>query len=187
MQQEKVELRKSMRASLKALSTSDRLEKSLIISRLIRDCGFLPGCLGVYSPLEHEVDWSLSFSNEEFLYVNFLDKNQIGFFPSLKTNLKEIVWNTKTFKVPDVTKRQEVVPQILLVPGLAMSKIGQRLGRGGGFYDRYLENFIGLKIGLTFDCCLLETLPEEDQDQLMDWVVTESGIIKIRRKEWPCK
>jgi 5-formyltetrahydrofolate cyclo-ligase len=116
-----------------------------------------------------------------------LDKNQIGFFPSLKTNLKEIVWNTKTFKVPDVTKRQEVVPQILLVPGLAMSKIGQRLGRGGGFYDRYLENFIGLKIGLTFDCCLLETLPEEDHDQLMDWVVTESGIIKIRRKEWPCK
>jgi 5-formyltetrahydrofolate cyclo-ligase len=187
VQQQKVELRKSMRACLKSLSTEERFKKSLIISRLIRDCDFRTTSLGVYSALENEVDWSLSFSHEEFLYVNFLENNQIGFFPSSKENLKNLVWKNKTFKVPNSNELKEVVPQILLVPGLAMSKKGQRLGRGGGFYDRYLEHFTGLKIGLTFDCCLLETLPEEDHDQLMDWVISESGIIKIRRTQWPCK
>lgn len=174
-----------MRERLKNLSLKDRQEKSLSISNFLKVSNLLPSEFGVYSPLELEVDWTLAFSDELFLFAGFVSSNEIAFYPSKLSDLKEFVVKKQTFKIPAVT--QVVVPKVLLIPGLAMSKKGERLGRGGGYYDRYLEHFTGLKIGLTFDCCLVESLPSESHDQPMDWVVTESGIVKIRRQEWPWK
>ena len=66
----------------------------------------------------------------------------------------------------------------ILVPGLAFTKQGHRLGRGGGFYDRYLAQLPAttLKIGVCFAVQLVEALPSEPHDQRMNAVVTEEGL-----------
>ena len=67
---------------------------------------------------------------------------------------------------------------LILVPGLAFSQSCQRLGRGGGYYDRLLasENLRARKIGVCFDLQTFPELPVESHDVCVDAVVTEMGI-----------
>ena len=69
-------------------------------------------------------------------------------------------------------------PAIWLVPGVAFSPGGLRLGRGGGYYDRLLDSSNGVKIAVCFDCQLAEELPATRQDAKMDYILTESCITK---------
>ena len=69
-------------------------------------------------------------------------------------------------------------PTLWLVPGIAFTRTGLRLGRGGGFYDRLLEGSSSVKIGVCFDCQLAESLPVTRQDMTMDYILTESCITK---------
>jgi 5-formyltetrahydrofolate cyclo-ligase len=65
-----------------------------------------------------------------------------------------------------------------LVPALAVSKEGDRLGWGAGFYDRFISNCEPrLNLALVFDCQLLNKLPTTSFDQKMDGVLTESRSI----------
>jgi len=73
--------------------------------------------------------------------------------------------------------------EVALVPGLAFDLGGNRLGRGGGHYDRTLA-CIGpkaLKIGLAFDFQVVDRLPVEARDVPVDCVVTESRMIEAGR------
>lgn len=64
-----------------------------------------------------------------------------------------------------------------LVPALAFDAAGNRLGRGGGFYDRLLENASGKIIGVGYECQWSEELlPAEAHDHKMDLIITENGL-----------
>jgi 5-formyltetrahydrofolate cyclo-ligase len=66
----------------------------------------------------------------------------------------------------------DVDSSVIVVPGVAFTRSGQRLGRGGGFYDRFFELFPNIhKIGIAFDCQIVENLPTDDYDIAMDEVV----------------
>lgn len=76
----------------------------------------------------------------------------------------------------------EVAPdhlELILAPGLAFSADGTRLGMGGGFYDRYLAHCPQhvLRIGLAYDCQVLENLPHDAHDQRMNLIVTETRVM----------
>ena len=66
---------------------------------------------------------------------------------------------------------------LVVVPGLAFSVDGHRLGRGGGFYDRFLARVPhGIpRIGAGFACQLRPQLPTDTHDQCLDAIVTEDG------------
>ncbi len=67
----------------------------------------------------------------------------------------------------------------LLIPGQAFDRSGQRLGRGKSFYDRALQQFKGLKVGVCFSPRLSETtLPKDAWDIGMDFVITEKQVIR---------
>ena len=74
-------------------------------------------------------------------------------------------------------KSIEVTPEVILVPGLAFSEKGERLGRGKGFYDKYLSQYRGIKIGICFSEQLIENLPSEKHDETLDYIVTDERII----------
>lgn len=68
---------------------------------------------------------------------------------------------------------------ICIIPALAYAKSGHRLGYGGGYYDRYLQNFSGIKIGLCYDELLVPKLPYDSYDIAVDMIITERSIYKI--------
>lgn len=68
---------------------------------------------------------------------------------------------------------------LILVPGLAFSKDRHRLGRGGGFFDRLLAGRAAgaFKLGICFSFQLLDAIPTESHDILMDTVVTDDEVL----------
>ncbi|HXH30011.1 MAG TPA: 5-formyltetrahydrofolate cyclo-ligase [Bacteriovoracaceae bacterium] len=68
----------------------------------------------------------------------------------------------------------EVEPEWLLVPGLGFDLNGNRLGRGKGFFDRYLEDNDALRIGLCWSEQIFEQIPVESHDCHMDYIITET-------------
>jgi 5-formyltetrahydrofolate cyclo-ligase len=69
---------------------------------------------------------------------------------------------------------------LLLAPGLAFTRGGVRLGRGGGHYDRLLADRSPRTkvVGVCFEIQMVEELPFEAHDHKMDAIVTESGLIR---------
>jgi 5-formyltetrahydrofolate cyclo-ligase len=70
---------------------------------------------------------------------------------------------------------------LVLVPGMAFSSNRQRLGRGGGFFDRLLGGRAAnaFKLGICFSFQVVDTMPSESHDVIMDAVVTESATISV--------
>lgn len=61
---------------------------------------------------------------------------------------------------------------LILVPGVAFSRDGKRLGRGGGYYDRLLAGYQGTAVGVAFDEQIVAEIPCEAHDLPVDYVVT---------------
>lgn len=67
---------------------------------------------------------------------------------------------------------------LVLVPGLGFSRTGHRIGRGMGFYDRFLAapEFVGCSCGLAFEEQIVDDLPVLDHDIPLSMLATEAGI-----------
>lgn len=73
--------------------------------------------------------------------------------------------------------------EMILVPGLAFDASGHRLGRGGGFYDRFLAQ-PGFpprmtRCGICYDSQIVGVIPTEDHDVTLDTVITDRRVIRI--------
>ena len=66
---------------------------------------------------------------------------------------------------------------LILVPALCYDRSRVRLGRGGGFYDRYLADFTGFTVGLCRAALLRDAVPRDDWDAPVDLVLTERETI----------
>lgn len=78
---------------------------------------------------------------------------------------------------------------LCIVPGLSFDRFGRRMGFGKGYYDRFLEGFSGITVGLCYECCLSDEIPYEEHDAVMDYVITENGCILIgdKKKVFSCE
>lgn len=90
----------------------------------------------------------------------------------------------RLFGLREPTAEAEIVsPTFILVPLLGFDKAGNRLGYGKGHYDRALRNL--RKNGRAFACAmafhgqLVEEIPSEPHDQLLDWALTEAGSVPL--------
>ena len=73
--------------------------------------------------------------------------------------------------------------ELVVIPGLGFDESGNRIGRGAGFYDRFLADnqFSGFRCGLAFEDQVLETIPVSDHDMSVDLLVTEKQIRRFNR------
>ena len=65
---------------------------------------------------------------------------------------------------------------IAIVPLLAFDKDKHRLGRGKGYYDRFLSAFKGVKVGYAFSVQECDDVPTEAHDVALDYIVTEKDV-----------
>ncbi len=74
-------------------------------------------------------------------------------------------------------------PDIFLIPGRCFDEYGGRIGRGKGYYDRFLADHKGTRIGVCLDVQISsKKLSLSDQDQQMDFVISEKRIINVNEK-----
>lgn len=72
---------------------------------------------------------------------------------------------------------------LVLVPGMAFDPLGRRLGKGYGYYDRFLSGLAppAVVVGLAFSWQLVPEVPVESWDVPVDAVVTDEGVIRVAR------
>lgn len=103
-----------------------------------------------------------------------MDAVKIASFADLKKGMYDLL-------EPD-TSAEAVLPEqidVCFVPGLAFDKCGFRLGRGGGYYDRFLCRIRPdcVTVGLMFSDFILETVPTDQYDRAVNHILTEHGIL----------
>ncbi|MDD9150771.1 5-formyltetrahydrofolate cyclo-ligase [Sporolactobacillus sp. CQH2019] len=69
---------------------------------------------------------------------------------------------------------------LVIVPGVVFDRRGYRIGYGGGYYDRFLQNFSGETVSLLLEIQLFDRLPEEGHDQRVDMLITENECIRVK-------
>jgi len=81
------------------------------------------------------------------------------------------------YKIPEPSnKYPELQPDIIIIPMLGFDDSLHRLGYGGGYYDRILQNFTGKKIGVAYLAQRLAPIPHEKNDIALDKIITESEV-----------
>jgi len=139
--------------------------------------------IGGYFPVNFEVD-DLELLNK-FEKNNFkislpvIKKNsQMNFY---KWTFSELLKINK-YGIPEPETKVLVYPDILLVPLVAFDNQLNRLGYGGGYYDRLIEKLSKKKnittIGLAFSFQKIDKVPVNEYDKKLDYIVTNKYIIK---------
>ena len=87
------------------------------------------------------------------------------------------------FGIPEPPEGPAAEPgriDFVLAPGLAFDRALNRLGRGGGFYDRFLADpqLRAVRCAVAYDCQLLDDLPHDSHDQPVDILISESGVLR---------
>ena len=181
----KGETRKRVKTLIASFTDEIRLKKSLGVSENIlhflnHDLPKLnsnyssDGIIGGFAPLHDEVDWLVGLESlgSQFAFPGTCEKGNMIFFKTHPDDLIESSVFGVVIKSPPEDSAV-VTPDLLLVPGLAFGLKGERLGRGKGFYDKYLENFNGLKIGICTSEQVIEGIPLEAHDIPMDGLITD--------------
>lgn len=102
----------------------------------------------------------------EFYFINDINSLIKGSFGVMEPNIN------------NETKATDLSSGICLVPGLSFTYNGYRLGYGKGFYDRFLDKFGGISVGLCYECQITQSLPIDEYDKSINIIVSEE---KIRR------
>jgi len=119
-----------------------------------------------------------TFSDKiEFVFPQVEGQN-LAFFSQVNQ------WKMSSLGVQEPANGQKVSLNTIsgfFIPAVAFHTQGYRLGRGLGFYDRALESFHGLKIGVSYQNNILNDVPFEDHDICMDYIITNKQILKIQK------
>lgn len=70
---------------------------------------------------------------------------------------------------------------VMIVPGLAFTMDGDRIGYGGGYFDRYLKNYKNTKIALAADFQIVKEDIHEKHDIQVDCIITNSSVIQCKK------
>ena len=140
-------------------------------------------CLSSYYPASFEVNtiklFETTFINELKIFLPVVKKNNSMHFYEWEKN--DVLKINQFGMLEPAILSNHIVPNIMLVPLLAYDTQNNRLGYGGGFYDRYLNKYLNthnniLTIGIAFSFQKHHKLPVSNNDVKLNYILTEKGI-----------
>jgi 5-formyltetrahydrofolate cyclo-ligase len=172
---DKKELRKRCLQKRDSLSAEDREAFSLrICERIvpyIKDKTILS-----YAPVSSEVDLTMINETYPVAYPVIRQGQQMdAYIPEQG----KFITDRYGIREPDPAcsrriEKEEI--EVILVPCVGFNKKKDRLGHGGGYYDRYLKDCKALKIGIAFEAQKTEADLKEENDITLDMIITEKDV-----------
>lgn len=188
----KKEIRSFIKNKRNALTKEDVKDKSkLIVDSLLKTHAYKNA-----NTIFSFISFGSEVETHELIRKMLEDKKTVG-VPYTKSNSRDMIVS----KIDDFDRdleegfynilsprKDELRPiepkdiDLVLVPGLAFDEKGYRVGYGGGYYDTFFEKAGDnpIKIGLCFDLQIIDSCPIGIYDVAVDYIITESKIIKIK-------
>lgn len=182
---EKNLIRKQMKQLRADMTRTERFEKSMqIFEQLITVPEFKRADrIYTYVSMDNEIDTIMlidySLSLEKRVFVPRVSGRDMEFYEI--SDISELSPGYMGIYEPDINGKEPDYSRtgFMCMPGLAFDKSYNRIGYGGGFYDRYLSVEDKLyKAALAYEAQLLESIPAQDGDVRPDMIVTEESIYR---------
>ena len=183
----KAVIRRQLRETLAAMGDADRHAKSTAACRLIAAAPEFDAARVVmlYLSTPTEVDTaSLAlkcWQQNKSVVVPKVSWDQRRMLPVEISSLKDQMTTTGGAGVREPVSGKPIpldLIDLVVVPGLGFTPKGYRIGRGMGFYDRFLAQpeFVGVSCGLAFEAQVVAEIPVLDHDMPLSMLATEVGI-----------
>ena len=148
---------------------------------------FITQQVSIFQPYNNEIDTNnlitLLFSKKISISLPCIDEdsNQM-IFRELKEG-EELVKGKYGILEPS-DKNKVIIPSVLFIPLLAFDDNGNRLGYGGGYYDKYIEELdnnenMSIKIGIGYSFQKINEVPNNSMDKKLNWILTEKYLYKV--------
>jgi 5-formyltetrahydrofolate cyclo-ligase len=198
---EKIEFRRSMKKTLAALDTETFKAQGIEAGTLIIADSIWQQAqtILIFMSMKQEIDTHFlldeALSSVKNLFLPRIIDDTMSFF---KIDSLDGPWDEGVFGIlePKMNHVNQFhintinFPLLIIVPGLAFDKKGHRLGRGKGYYDRFLSSINKLSagnnsrnitiVGLCVKEQLIDHVPTEDYDQKVDAICTGNSYIRIK-------
>ena len=156
--------------------------KKKILINISKKIIFKNKTIAGYFPINYEISIleMLQFleKKNKIVFPKIKNKNQMEFYSWDKSDFLTI--NNFGIPEPNINKKK-YYPDIMFIPLVAFDNNKNRLGYGGGFYDRYIEKIERkkkiIKIGCAFSFQKINKLPTNYYDKKLDIIITEKKII----------
>jgi 5-formyltetrahydrofolate cyclo-ligase len=182
----KVELRQEVKLILSKLTEVELREKSLSISNNLKQLisehnsktkidGLV---IGGYTPILKEPEWFLSFTEEDLFNYSIVHMHEKIKLSYHEVKLEEFLDRSHGLSLVKSKRAKEIIPDVLIIPGVSFTEEFERLGRGKGYFDSYLKSYKGIKIGIFYEFQKSEEVFSEAHDERLDFVITEKNIYR---------
>ena len=169
----KSEVRKTCLEKVRKIT--DRSKRSFLMKEELSSVLEKYQHIGLFTSLDHEIDTiplieSLLKDGKD-IYLPKVEGSIIEFYKV--DSLDELEISKDKYQIREPRKSEKIDPSILeiiICPGVAFSKNGDRLGHGKGYYDKYLSRCSAYKIGVCYKEQLLDDIPVTPLDIKMDHV-----------------
>lgn len=166
-----------IRADIRSLSVEERTEAARAIAAEIeRDPRFVTArTVAAYMPLGDEPPLREAverWAQSKRIVVPKIEGDDMRFYDFRAEQMASGAFGIDEPQCAELCSAEQI--EVMVVPGVVFTRAGARMGRGRGYYDRYLgapEAASIYKIGTCFACQLVDELPTEPHDVAMDRVV----------------
>lgn len=183
---EKKQLRKVLIEKRRLLDKEYRYAADLEIARKVLELKYYQAASNVfiYSSTDDEADTVLitqkALSADKKVYFPKVVAAGIMNFYQVKAPAQDLCSGYMGILEPDTSRcdAAQCTPDIIIMPGVGFDNNLNRLGYGGGFYDRYLERLSDdtVKIAISYDVQHVDKIPVLENDIKADILITEKGI-----------
>lgn len=172
-------IRSKIRTLTQQLSTEEKRREAMIVTHNLEDIirQNKPTVVAAFMPLHDEIPIDIEHLSHLCRLIiprisTHSESCEMEFFDYIPSAIQQGSFGIDEPQAGRAYRAEEI--DLMIVPGVAFTLRGERLGRGKGFYDRYLsrEGFRAQCIGVGFRHQLLQELPTEPHDHTMHRIIT---------------
>jgi len=179
--------KEAIRARIKArkslLSQSERIEAARKVFDLVEHTAafMLADNILMYHSLADELstrEFIDRWHTRKHFYLPRVNGVNLDILPYDRSRMHLGAFNIEEPDGDDVADIADI--ELVIVPGVAYDRRGNRIGRGRGFYDRLLHDTSAVTMGVAYSCQLCDDIEPDPHDVPVHYVITDQGIIKVK-------